>query len=179
MEIEVNKVYEDVRKEGPNQGVITTFIRLGTGRSYTTLEELVTDLYPNIKTSWICFCGEDTTRIGIGELVKALKSMHWSVEIIYDGKYRDPGWFNSVDLWTVDYVPDSKFAIARLRPKDCLRFKVPDIVRPERLIDSMNSVGVSSALRIVSLREGLDLNSPDIFSLLYRQERLRICRRQE
>lgn len=177
--IDVEKVFQDIRTEGTNQGVITTFVRLGEGRSYNSGEDLLTEMYPKIKTQWVCFSGFDVLRIGMGTLVQGLKELKFNVEIICAGSSRDPGWFNTVDLWEVDYNPVSTFAYSRLRAKDSLRFKVPDVLDPDLLLKISESIGICAAMRMVSVHPEMQLNDSRILDNFRKVERLRICRRQE
>lgn len=176
---EVERIYEAVREEGTNQGVITTFVRLGPGSSYSSVDEFMAELYPSLRTTWICFCGEDTTRVGMGTLIQALKELRYSVELMYSGNLREPGWFNSVDLWMVDYLTQSFFSYNRLRPRDSVRFKVPDEVKMDFLLNASDALGMCAAVRLASLAPNMDINDLSVLANFGRAERLRVGRRQE
>jgi hypothetical protein len=180
---EIDKVFVDIRSEGMNQGLITTFIRFGTGNSYNTLDELIGYLKDKLTTKWITICGEDTIRVGTGVLVQQLKAWGFNIEIIYSGSMKEPNWFNSVSLWMVDFKKGSFFEYSRLRPKDSIRFKVPDRFKMTDVIPLTEELVICPAVQVVSIPES---NWSDeggwkftAYENLGRADRLRVCKRQE
>ena len=180
---EIDKVYMDVRSEGMNQGLITTFIKFGTGSSYNTLDELIGFLKDKLTTKWITICGEDTIRVGTGVLVQQLKAWGFNIEIIYTGSMKEPNWFNSVSLWMVDFKKPSYFGYSRLRPKDSIRFKVQDQFSIEDVIPLTEELVICPAVQVVSIPERDWMNEgwwdENNYDCLKKADRLRICRRQE
>jgi hypothetical protein len=180
---EIDKVFIDIRSEGMNQGLITTFIRFGTGSSYNTLDEMIGFLKDKLSTKWICICGEDTIRVGTGVLVQQLKAWDFSIEIIYTGNMKEPNWFNSVNLWMVDFRKHSYFEYSRLRPKDSIRFKVPDVLKLTDVIPLTEELVICPAVQVVSIPESNWLGEGGwkftTYENLGRADRLRVCRRQE
>jgi hypothetical protein len=179
---EIDKVFTDIRSEGMNQGLITTFIRFGTGRSYNTLNELIDYLKDKIPTKWITLCGEDTIRVGTGVLIQQLKSWGFNIEIIYTGGMKEPNWFNSANLWMVDFKKGSYFSYSRLRPKDSIRFKVPDQFRMDEVILLTEELVICPAVQVVSIPQDLwahDTWKDSAYGHLEKADRLRVCRRQE
>lgn len=176
---EVKRIYEGIRTEGFNQGVLCTFVQLGTGSTYNSVDDFMAELYPLIRTNWVCFQGEDTIRVGMGTLIQGLKELRFNVEVIYSSYLKEPGWFNSVDLWMVDYQPKSFFSYSKLRPKDSIRYKVPEEVREDFLLGISDSIGMCAAIRLVSLESETEVDIPSLISNFGRQDRLRIGKRQE
>jgi len=180
---EIDKVFIDIRSEGMNQGLVTTFVRFGTGSSYNTLDDLINFLKDKLSTKWITICGEDTTRVGTGVLIQQLKAWGFNLEIIYTGGMKEPNWFNSVNLWMVDFKKPSYFEYSRLRPKDSIRFKVPDKFNFNQVIPMTEELVICPAVQVVSLpQEKWDGESGWKFTAyenLKKADRLRICRRQE
>ena len=119
--IEVRKIWEGIRQEGLNYGLPMLFIKLGTGPSFQP-EELVREVFTTTKCKWICLLGEDTTRVGMGTLVKGLSSLNLSSEVEVSGSVKDPGWIHTVDRWIVDFVEDGIFNYGALRSQDMIRF---------------------------------------------------------
>jgi hypothetical protein len=115
----------------------------------------------------------------MGTLIQALKELRYNVELMYSGNLREPGWFNSVDLWMVDYLTQSFFSYNRLRPKDSVRFKVPDEVKMDFLLNASDALGMCAAVRLASLAPNMDINDLSVLSNFGRAERLRVGRRQE
>lgn len=122
--ISVEKIYEGVRDEGVNYGLPMTFLKLGEGTPYPSVDELVKELVVHTRCKWVCIVGKDTTQVGMGSLIKGLASMGIYLEVECPGDTRDPGWLHSVDRWIVDFVPDFSFNIAALRSADMVRFSV-------------------------------------------------------
>lgn len=180
---EIDKVYVDVRSEGMNQGLITTFIRFGTGSSYNTLDELINYLKDKLATKWITLCGDDTVRVGTGVLIQQLKAWGFSVEIIYTGRMKEPNWFNSVSLWMVDFTTPSYFEYSRLRPKDSIRFKVPDVFKMSDVIPLTENLIVCPAVQVVSIPDKNWIDNDgwkeSAYENLQKADRLRVCKRQE
>jgi len=121
--VEVVKIYEDIRQEGLNYGLPTTFLRLGLGPEYSS-EELVREVLMHTSCKWVCVYGESTTRVGMGTLAKGLSSVGMYIEVETSGEYRDPGWLHTIDRWVVDYVKDGSFNYNALRSQDMVRFIV-------------------------------------------------------
>jgi hypothetical protein len=179
---EIDKVYMDVRSEGMNQGLITTFIKFGTGNSYNTLDDFINFLKDKLTTKWITICGEDPTRVGTGVLIQQLKAWGFNLEIIYTGGTKEPNWFNSVNLWMVDFKRPSYFEYSRLRPKDSIRFKVPDLFEMSEVIPLTEELVICPAVQVVSIPKDIWYNNSwkdSAYENLKKADRLRICRRQE
>ncbi len=192
---EVEKIWEAVRREGSNSGAITTFVRLGTGHYLGSVDEMMAELYPIVRTRWICFTGEDTTRVGMGALVRGLRELKLSVEIVCTGKYSEPSWFNSAELWCVDYTPNGNFDYNVLRPRDSLRLKVPEALSVNEVPEISESFSLCTAVRAISLapRTGPDmgykgdlgskspsvLDDAEIISSLRSLDRVRVGLRQD
>jgi len=119
--IMVEKIWEGVRLEGLNYGLPMLFIKLGIGPSFQP-EDLVREVLTTTKCKWICLIGEETTRVGMGTLVKGLSSVNLSTEIEVSGSSKDPGWIHTVDRWIVDYVENGNFNYGALRSQDMIRF---------------------------------------------------------
>ena len=123
MSVGVEKLWEGIRVEGLNYGLPTTFIKLGPGPEYSS-EELVREVLMHTKCKWACILGKNTTQVGIGTLTKGLSSVGLYLEVEVSGEMRDPGWFNTVDRWVVDYVQEPAFNYGALRSQDTVRFIV-------------------------------------------------------
>jgi hypothetical protein len=121
--LSVRKIWEGIRKEGLNYGLPMLFVRMGTGPSFQP-EDLVREVYTTTKCKWVCFLGEETTKIGMGTLVKGLSSLNLSTEIEVGGDVRDPGWIHTVDRWVIDYVENGSFNYGALRSQDMIRFQI-------------------------------------------------------
>lgn len=125
--ISVKKIYQGVRTEGVNYGLPMTFVQLGEGNAYDSVDDLLKDIVMFTKCNWVCVLGEDTTQVGMGALVKALYSMGLTIEIVHDGTTRTPGWLHSVERWMVDYAKDNPFNYFALRTQDMVRFTVQQL----------------------------------------------------
>lgn len=121
--VEVEKIYEDVRQEGLNFGLPTTFIKFGPGPEYSS-EDLVREVLMHTRCKWVCIFGEGTTRVGTGTLVKGLSSVGMYIEVETSGEVRDPGWLHTVDRWIINYVKDGAFNYNALRSQDMMKFIV-------------------------------------------------------
>ena len=121
--VEVEKLWEGIRKEGLNYGLPTTFVRLGKGPEFNS-EELVREIIISTKCKWVCILGKGTTQVGMGTLVKGLSSVGMYVEVETSGEVRDPGWMHTVDRWVVDYTGEGSFNFGALRSQDMVRFVV-------------------------------------------------------
>jgi len=121
--IMVEKIWEGIRQEGLNYGLPMLFIELGLGPSFQP-EELVREVLTTTKCKWVCLIGEETTRVGMGTLVKGLSSVNLSTEIEVSGSSKDPGWLHTVDRWIVDYVENGNFNYGALRSQDMIRFLI-------------------------------------------------------
>ena len=122
--LSVEKFYEAVRLEGLNSGLPCTFVRLGSGRDYPKVEELVYDILQIANTKWVVVLGSDTTQVGMGSIAKGLWKVGFNTEFELHGSRRDPGWLHSVTRWTVDFVKQANFNYSSLRSSDSIRFLV-------------------------------------------------------
>ena len=121
--ISVRKIWEGIRLEGLNYGLPMLFIKLGTGPTFQP-EDLVREVLTTTKCKWICVLGEETTRVGMGTLIKGLSSVNLSTEVEVSGDVKDPGWIHTVDRWVVDYVDNGSFNYGALRSQDMIRFEI-------------------------------------------------------
>ena len=186
---EVEKVWVAVRREGHNCGIVTTFVRMGPGNVFVSVNELMGWLYPLVQTKWVCFTGEDTTRVGMGVIIRGLKELKIDSEIVTNGYTKEPGWFNSAALWCVDYHPEGSFNYDIMRPRDSLRLKIPERVAPEVIPQIISTLGLCTALRVVSLStrrenklEATDLSvldDPRLMVVLRQLDRVRVGLRQD
>lgn len=121
--IEVAKTWEGVRQEGLNFGLPMFFLKLGIGSNFEA-DELVKTIITSAHCRWVYIFGDETTKIGMGSLVKGLSAVGLSTEIEVGGNVRDPGWIHTVDRWVVNYVENASFNYGALRGQDMIRFQV-------------------------------------------------------
>lgn len=119
----VSKMWEGVRQEGLNYGLPMLFMRVGSGPTFEP-EELVKKVVTSASCKWVCILGDETTKIGMGTLVKGLSSVGLSTEVEVGGEIKDPGWIHTVDRWCVDFIENGSFNYAALRGQDMIRFQV-------------------------------------------------------
>jgi len=119
--LEVEKIRRVVRQEGPNVGVPMTQVLLGTGSEYAQPQDLLEEVYHVAQTAWVLISGEAPTQVGIGSLTKGLHQLSLKTEVEMSGRRKDPGWFNQVRRWVVDYVVDATFNYKVLRTQDSIR----------------------------------------------------------
>lgn len=151
--IMVEKIWEGVRQEGLNYGLPTLFIKLGIGPSYQP-EDLVREVLTLTKYKWVCLLGEDTTRVGMGTLVKGLSSVNLSTEVEVSGGMKDPGWLHTVDRWVVDYVENGSFNYGALRSQDMIRFILvgdSDVRFAEEKLEELRMFPGTKVLRLNSI----------------------------
>jgi len=134
--VSVEKFYEAVRLEGLNTGIPCTFVKLGPGRDYPKVEELVYDILQVANTKWVVVFGADVTHVGMGSIAKGLWKVGFLTEFEIHGSRRDPGWIHSVTRWTADFVRKASFNYAALRSSDSIRF----VVKTEEDLEDIASV---------------------------------------
>lgn len=122
--ISVEKMFEDIRKEGVNYGLPTVFLRLGDGNMYPSVEGLVREIVFKSKCQWVCILGSNTTQVGMGSVIRGLASVGMRIEVECNGTTKEPGWLHSVDRWIVDYSESSVFNLSSLRSSDMVRYSV-------------------------------------------------------
>jgi hypothetical protein len=149
--ITVEKISEEVRKEGVNLGLPTTHIKLGPGVPYSTVEELVRELIANTKCKWVYIFGEGPTQVGMGNLVAALVACSFSVEVECSGSVVTPGWVHKVDRWVVSYTVPSSFNYASLRSQDMIKFQVATETDFEVLVKGFEALKLFPGCRYVVL----------------------------
>ena len=169
--VDVAKMFEDIRDEGVNYGLPTTFIKLGAGPTYTS-EDLVREALMHTRCKWVCILGENTTQVGMGTLVKGLSSVGMYIEVETSGEFRDPGWLHTVDRWVVDYVKDGSFNYGALRSQDMVRFTVEGAGDLNFAKEEFENLKLFSGTKYILL---LDKKLRDeVFTLVRKYERSRV-----
>jgi len=166
----VEKIWEGLRQEGLNYGLPTTFIKLGEGREFPSMMELVREILFKTKCKWICLLGEGTTQVGMGTLVKSLSTVGQYVEVECDGSIRDPGWSRAVDRWVIDYSPEPLFNYAVLRPADMMRFTVRSEKDLPALQSGFEALKFFAGTKYVRMTDRL----PSVFEFVRKYDRSRI-----
>ena len=173
--ITVKKITENIKAEGMNTGLPTTFIELGDGSDYDKVEALVLLLLKTTKCPWVCIFGEETVRVGIGALVKGLQAIGRQVEIECLSQYRDPGWIHSVDRWTVDYLERGVFNYGALRGQDMVRFGLTteeDLVNIEKGLEKLK---LFLGTKYIKMSKGLSpALKTEAFNLVRKHDKTRV-----
>lgn len=149
--LSINKMYETLRNEGIGYGLPVTVVETGGSREYHSARDFVADIIQLTKFRWIVLKGPEVTTPGMGEVVRGLWSCSLNTEIEITGEKKDPGWFNSVTRWIVDYSEDPVFNYSILRATDLVRFTSyidSDMSKLEKLLEQFGKI---QAVRCVNL----------------------------
>lgn len=175
--IEVSKLYEGLRQEGLSTGIPMTFVELGSGIDYTD-EELLSELIKStkFKGEWICLLGKDTLKTGMGSFVKGLAKCLFHVEMESDGSEKDPGWFQYVDRWVVDYRPASRFNYLGLRTQDHVRFVLDNNSDIEEVKEAFGVLKNCQAVKYLKVTDASlwTIHSHELKDIVRQQDRNRI-----
>lgn len=171
--IMVEKIWEGIRKEGLNYGLPTLFIRLGIGPTFQP-EDLVREVLTTTKCKWVCLLGEETTRVGMGTLIKGLSSVNLSTEVEVDGGAKDPGWIHTVDRWVVDYVEGGNFNCGALRSQDMIRFLIGGGGDLKFVGEKLEELRMFPGTKILSIRKPENSLVTDVLVLARCYDRCRI-----
>lgn len=168
--IQVEKVWEGIRGIGLNYGLPVAFVKLGPGGDYAT-EELLGSIVSSIRSKWVTILGENTTRVGMGTLVKGLVEVGYKVELEVSSEYREPGWFSYVDRWLVDWLPTGAFNLGALRGQDMIRIGIQEDSELGTLSRVLEELKNNQATRVLLVREEL---VGQVFPLIRNSDRIRI-----
>lgn len=172
--ISVEKLSEGVRHEGLNYGLPMLFVNLGLGKELLP-EDLVREILILTKCRWVCFLGEDTTKVGMGTLVKGLSVVSLQIEIEVSGSVKDPGWLHTVDRWMVDYVEDGLFNYGALRSQDMIRFTIDGVGDLSFIKSKMDELKAFPGTKVLKLNSPSDKNlALDTLVIARSQDRCRI-----
>jgi len=123
--ISIESLYHGIRSEGVNFGLPMTFVRLGEGNPYPSVETAVEEIWRASASNWICILGEETLRVGVGSLVAGLSTLGLRVELEYSEGGLIPGWASrNVDRLIVNYLENTKANYFNLRAADMIRFSI-------------------------------------------------------
>jgi len=138
--IELERVSEVLRLEGPHVGKPVLELLLGEGSVYNSADDLVKEVYlsPGIG-SHVLVKGEATTQVGMGEIVKNLYQLGFFIEMESRGDRRLVSWFNAVRCWIVDFVDEGLTDYNQLRKSDSIRINVGRIEDIEMALPFLNS----------------------------------------
>lgn len=175
--LEVSKISEGLRGEGLSIGIPMTFIECGSGVPYSD-EELIRQLIQSTryKGEWVCILGNDTLKVGMGSLVQGLAKCLFHIEIEADGLTKDPGWFQYVDRWVVDFTPAARFNYNALRSNDSVRFTMTndtDIEEVKEAFTALRNCQAAKYLKVVDMSMWT-LHSQELKDIVRQQDRNRI-----
>lgn len=104
-----------IRRVGLNYGLPMFFIECGCGPS-CKLEDSIKELGSKgaCKNDWVCILNGAEEK-GVGTFVEAVRHLGLRVEVEASGTDLTPGWFPSVNTWTVYWEPKPVFNYGALR----------------------------------------------------------------
>lgn len=173
--IQIEKIWKGVREEGVNFGLPMTFVKPGLGAEYEHNSDLTKFLLETSRKGWICFLGEETTQVGMGQIIADLGVLQFYLEVECNGQVRDPGWFKKVERWVVDYSSEPLFDYGKLRSADMARFTVTnerDLALVQIGFDSLKMFPGTKYIKVVGPISG-ELNKR-IVDFASRYDRTRI-----
>ena len=176
--ISVERLSEGVRLEGVNYGLPMVMLKLGpVGQDYNTPEQLIRDVLDKTRCKWVCIFGQETTRIGMGNLAKGFAAIGMQTEIECDASIVNPGWMHTVSRWMVDYAENPSWNLGALREHDMVRFTIQSVAEVKIAQEGFNNLKMFPGNRIVKLvgdKATLRDLQPLVFDLVRKTERARL-----
>lgn len=122
----VASIRQAIRPPGLGMGLLSLEVDMSGGREYA-LETLIKKVLDESVSEWVTFIGDNTTAVGMGQLIHGLSHCGLKIEIEPAEDIKDPGWIHTVDRWVITYHVNSPFNYFILRAHDGLRFEIRDL----------------------------------------------------
>jgi hypothetical protein len=146
----VASIRQAIRPPGLGMGLLTLEVDMSGGRDYA-LEILIQKLLNESVSEWVTFIGENTTAVGMGQLVHGLSHCGLKVEIEPAEDVKDPGWVHTVDRWVITYRINSPFNHFILRAHDALKFEVREVEDLEITRQGLEKLRLSPSAKYIYL----------------------------